>query len=212
MLNQIKVEDCLTFPVKLRWFRVLVLRSSATKGWHMESIWITGKRFFGKQFSTLDSFSRFSSKKFIWRRAKKLTSSLWRSEGKNKSDKWRRTKLWHNSNADVCDKTFDYEFFKKLVDIPQNYVVGQQRQQISELQFDRFPDPSSFLVWGNKIQNTGLKWFWFFVGSHVMDRRSGDGRFGGWFKNHCDQFTVMLISWILRCWTREFASSLTKIT
>ena len=25
------------------------------------------------------------------------------------------------------------------VDIPQNYVVGQQRQQISELQFDWFP-------------------------------------------------------------------------
>ena len=28
---------------------------------------------------------------------------------------------------------------KHPVDIPQNYVVGQQRQQISELQFDKFP-------------------------------------------------------------------------
>ena len=33
------------------------------------------------------------------------------------------------------------------VDIPQNYVVGQQRQQIPELQFDKFPNPQSFLVW-----------------------------------------------------------------
>ena len=30
------------------------------------------------------------------------------------------------------------------VDIPQIYVVGQQRQQTSELQFDWFPKPSSF--------------------------------------------------------------------
>ena len=36
---------------------------------------------------------------------------------------------------------------KNPVDIPQNYVVGQQRQQISELQFDKFPIPQSSLVW-----------------------------------------------------------------
>ena len=33
------------------------------------------------------------------------------------------------------------------VELPQNYMVGQQRQQTSELQFDKFPDPQSFLVW-----------------------------------------------------------------
>ena len=32
MLNQIIVEGCLTFPVNLRWLRVLVLCSAATKG------------------------------------------------------------------------------------------------------------------------------------------------------------------------------------
>ena len=31
------------------------------------------------------------------------------------------------------------------VDVPENSTVGQQRQQISELQFDQFPAPSSFL-------------------------------------------------------------------
>ena len=31
-------------------------------------------------------------------------------------------------------------------DFPQNSMVGQQRQQISELQFERFPNPSSFWV------------------------------------------------------------------
>ena len=39
------------------------------------------------------------------------------------------------------------------VDFPQNYVVGQQRQQVSELQFDKFPNPSSFLVWKIRFTN-----------------------------------------------------------
>ena len=34
-----------------------------------------------------------------------------------------------------------------LVEFPQNSMVGQQRQQISELQFDKFPCPQSFLFW-----------------------------------------------------------------
>ena len=33
------------------------------------------------------------------------------------------------------------------VELPQNYVVGKQRQQILEMQFDKFPNPESFLVW-----------------------------------------------------------------
>ena len=33
------------------------------------------------------------------------------------------------------------------VELPQNYVVVQQRQQMSELQFDKFPNPQSFLMW-----------------------------------------------------------------
>ena len=33
------------------------------------------------------------------------------------------------------------------VDTPQNFMVGQQRQQISELQFDKLPTPSTLLCW-----------------------------------------------------------------
>ena len=33
------------------------------------------------------------------------------------------------------------------VDISQSSMVGQQRKQFSELQFDKFPTPSSFLYW-----------------------------------------------------------------
>ena len=37
-------------------------------------------------------------------------------------------------------------------ELPQNYVVGQQRQQMSELQFDKFPTPASFLVWKTQFK------------------------------------------------------------
>ena len=39
------------------------------------------------------------------------------------------------------------------VDIPQNSMVGQQRRQISELQFDKLPTPSSFLYWKITFKN-----------------------------------------------------------
>ena len=39
------------------------------------------------------------------------------------------------------------------MDIPQNTIVGQQRQQISELQFDKFPNPQSIFVWKIRFKN-----------------------------------------------------------
>ena len=45
------------------------------------------------------------------------------------------------------------------VELPQNYVVGQQRQQMSELQLDKYPTPASFLVWKTRFKNTSFKWF-----------------------------------------------------
>ena len=41
------------------------------------------------------------------------------------------------------------------VELPQNSVVGQQRQQISELQIDRFPNPQSFSVWKIRFKTRG---------------------------------------------------------
>ena len=35
---------------------------------------------------------------------------------------------------------------KIQVEFPKNSMVGEQRQQISELKFDNFPNPQSFLV------------------------------------------------------------------
>ena len=45
-----------------------------------------------------------------------------------------------------------------LVECPQNSMVGQQRQQISELQFDKIPNPQSFLVWKIRFKNQVTTW------------------------------------------------------
>ena len=39
------------------------------------------------------------------------------------------------------------------VDFPQNSVVGKQRPQILELQFNKFPSPQSFFVWKIRFKN-----------------------------------------------------------
>ena len=39
------------------------------------------------------------------------------------------------------------------VENPQNPKFGQQRQQISELQFDKFPTPQLFLCWKIRVKN-----------------------------------------------------------
>ena len=65
----------------------------------------------------------------------------------------------------------------RLFMIPHTSMVGKQRQQISELQFDKFPNTPSFFKLEDKIQNTGEFLCRFSLGSDVMDQRSGDGRF-----------------------------------
>ena len=39
------------------------------------------------------------------------------------------------------------------VELWQNYMARQHRQQISELQFDKFPNPQTFLVWKTRFKN-----------------------------------------------------------
>ena len=55
--------------------------------------------------------------------------------GKRGRTNWKR-----NPNADICWKSATMSFL-------------QQRQQISELQFDKFPTPCSFLYWKIKFKN-----------------------------------------------------------
>ena len=73
-----------------------------------------------------------------------------------------RTKTVHTSEDRLNQGTIPMPTFATnplttistmLVESPQNYMVGQQRQEISELQFDKFHNPSSFLVWKIRFKN-----------------------------------------------------------
>ena len=68
------------------------------------------------------------------------------------------------------------------VEIPQNSMDGQQRQQISELQFDKILNTFNVSMLEDKIQNPSKFFFRFSLGGNVMDQGSGDGRFGGRIK------------------------------
>ena len=105
-------------------------------------MWITGKRF-GNQFSTFDSprdhFQRIQSDDVQRNR------QAAREAG--------RTKTTHTSEDRQNQGTIPTPTFATRplttsstipVELLQNYMVGQQRQQISELQFDKFPNPQSF--------------------------------------------------------------------
>ena len=156
--------------------------------------------FFGHHFSTFDSlrdFPQWISSENVHRNREAVPLNLELS-GESKSDKWRRTKSWRSSNADIC---FDYEFYNTW-ELPQNYVVGQQTQQMSELQIDNFPTPASFLVWKTRSKTQVSNGSDFSIGSNVMDQRSG----GGWFSGRTEIFTIgnwKEFSKKLRCWTRR---------
>ena len=63
-------------------------------------------------------------------------------------------------------------------EVPQNSLADQQRLQISELHFDKFPTPSTFSCWKIRFKTQVSSCSGFSLGGYVMDERSGDGRFG----------------------------------
>ena len=84
----------------------------------------------------------------------------------------------------------------------QNYMVDQQRPQVSELHFDKFPTPSTFSCCKIRFKNRGMFLFKFYHGINATDQRSEGGRFSGRFKNHRAPFKETLISRISSCSTR----------
>ena len=129
-----------------------------------------------------------SSKNSISRRAKKPRSSPWSWKDEDSSHKWRQTKSRHNSNAEICNKAVDYEFYNTdgitaelHGRIAKTASVGNTIRQI----------PSSTIIFGveNSIQNPSDYLFWLSVRSYVVDQRSGDGWFFGWAK------TLMIRKW-----------------
>ena len=60
-------------------------------------------------------------------------------------------------------------------DSSKNYGADQQRLQISDLHFDKFPTPATFACWKIRFQDRGLYLFTISYGSSAVDQRSGVG-------------------------------------
>ena len=60
-------------------------------------------------------------------------------------------------------------------DSSKNHGADQQRLQISDLHFDKFPTPATFALLEDKIQDRGMYLFTISYGSDAMDQRSGVG-------------------------------------
>ena len=168
-------EDCLAFPVNLRWSQVLVPCWAATNACNLTHgkrldyrktflvinfVHLIHTEIINNEFIILCHFHRIGS------------SAYWFKNSCRK--RW--CKWGHNSNADICKKAVDQKIIFP-VDIQQDSMVGQQRQQISELQFHKFFTP--FFLLEDTIQKSNDYLFWFSIGGNVMDQRSRECRFIG---------------------------------
>ena len=154
MWNRIIVKVVLTFPVNLRWFRFPRSLHRHDKRLPLDTWNQSGvqENIFWKSMFYVWFTQRSSSKNSIWRRAKKQRGSPWAG----------KTKTIHTSEDRRSEDTipmptfattqFDYEFHNAVAS-PLNYMVVQQRQQISELQLNKFPIPQSFLAWIIRFKN-----------------------------------------------------------
>ena len=65
-------------------------------------------------------------------------------------------------------------------DSSKNYGADQQRLQISDLHYDKFPHASNIRLLEDKIQDWGMYLFTISYGNYAVDQRSGVGWFSGW--------------------------------
>ena len=160
--NHISVEDCLTFPVNQQCHLTHEIRLDNKKTFLVINFLQLTPEIVTKEFTI-----------FLHQVVQDTPSTTWlflQATGMSQDMKI-LIKQRHNSNADICRKAVDHEL--STVDIPQNSMVGQQRQQTSKLQF--FRTPQSFFMLEYEIQKPSDYLFWFCIGNYVWDQRSEDG-------------------------------------
>ena len=169
--KRITVGDCITVPVNQQRFQVLVPCWAATNACHLtHGIRLDYCKTFCNQFSTADS-----SRNDYQRIHHSLTPGDTRSVPVHTC-----TRTLVAIDEDRNKGTIPMSTFARRptisslfpVDIPQNSMVGQQRKQRSELQFDTFPAPFHIRMFEDKMQKPSYFLFWFSIGSCVVDQES----------------------------------------
>ena len=121
----------------------------------MEYIGITGKRFLIFNFPCL-IHSEIIIKEFTLVHRKENEDQLHTLQGRRLCSQEMTKKIETKSRYQHLQEGRSTMSSITPVEFPQNSVVGQQRQQISELQFDKFPTPKSPLVWKIHFKNQAI--------------------------------------------------------
>ena len=153
MWNQNIVEGCLTFPVPLWWFRVLVPCSAVPLDtWNTSGLQENG--FFSKkQFSTFDSPRDFPQR--IQSDDVQRDREAVLEAGRTKTVHTSEDRLHQGTNPMPTYATKPWTTSSTMpVEFQQNYMVGQQRQQISEFPIRQIPQSTSFQCgkFGSKLK------------------------------------------------------------
>ena len=99
---------------------------------------------FGNQFSTFDSPR---DKEFNLTTCKETEMQSLKPEGRRLFTHVKTDMIKAQSQRRHLQQSRGQRDLQNRWNYRWNYMVGQQRQQISELQFYKFPDPQSFFVW-----------------------------------------------------------------
>ena len=146
----------------------------------MESIWITGKRFWKSIFYVWFT-PRSSSRSSPLRTAKrtKINSTCYKVENYFRK-RW-QTKYRHNCDADICKKAIDYEFFRTAGFSAELYGWTAKTANIGAA-IRQILWTTIILGVEDTIQKSSDYLFLFSFGGYDMDQRSGDGWFIGRIK------------------------------
>ena len=169
-------EDCLAFPVNLRWSQVLVPCWAATNACNLTHgkrldyrktflvinfVHLIHTEIINNEFIILCHFHRIGSSAYWFKNSCRKRWCKWGAQ----------IQCRHLQEGPSTRRSF----FR--CDIQQDSMVGQQRQQISELQFHKFFTP--FFLLEDTIQKSDDYLFWFSIGGNVMDQRSRECRLIG---------------------------------
>ena len=96
-----------------------------------------------------------------------------------------RRKVKDQNKIDIWDASLDRQpkIKSSSVEKPsKNYGADQQRLQISDLHFDKFPTPANFACWKIRFKAEVCTCSQILTEAIAMDKRSGIGWFSGWIK------------------------------
>ena len=177
ILNRITVEFFLTFSVSRQWFQVHDLCEAATEVCHLiHGICLNHRETFLAIHVLCSMHHRHLIKEFFTPTTPSATGSIPVQVSTGRPVARGDKRIGSTTPMPMSARRPSTMISFLPAKVPQNSLAVQQRLQISELQFDKFPTPSTFSCW--KISPSQCL-FRFFLGGNVMDQRSGDGRFSG---------------------------------